>query len=225
MFIRLQTVVAFLVLLVCLAGFRQAAIAQLALDHIIEIDGVTMTADSLRGVGNVTVQVKNQDRGVLSAYSGVFSIVCFKGDTLQFSCIGYRSKEYVVPKDLPGDTYSLIQLMTQDTFYLPETIIKPLPTKEEFNYAFLYWRVPNDYYEKSRRNTNVYLLRALAYTLPHDGGEAQQRAQQQMARDAVYYGMQQPMNIFNPIAWGQFFDAWKRGDFRKKDNPYLSDDH
>jgi len=24
------------------------------------------------------------------------------------------------------------------------------------------------------------------------------------------------MNIFNPIAWKGFFDAWKRGDFKKK---------
>jgi hypothetical protein len=31
------------------------------------------------------------------------------------------------------------------------------------------------------------------------------------------------MNILNPIAWGQFFEAWKRGDFRKQSNPYLDD--
>ena len=197
--------------------------AQIIFDRVIEIDGVTMTADSLRAVPNATIQVKNQDRGVMSTYTGVFSIVCYKGDTLQFSCLGFRSKEYVIPKNLEEQHYSLIQLMVQDTFYLPETIIRPLPTREEFNYAFKYWRIPNDYYEKARRNTNSYVLRAIAYTLPRDGREAQARTQTQMAKDAVYYGMQQPMNIFNPLAWGQFFDAWKRGDFRKKDNPYSSD--
>ena len=45
----------------------------------------------------------------------------------------------------------------------------------------------------------------------------------EQARQAVYYGQQQPMNILNPIAWGQFFEAWKRGDFRRKSNPYLDD--
>jgi len=197
--------------------------AQIALDRIIEIDGVTMTADSLRAVPNATIQVKNQNRGVSSAYTGVFSIVCYKGDTLEFSCMGFRTKEYIVPQNLPEQHYSLIQLMVQDTFYLPETIIRPLPSREGFNYAFQYWRIPNDYYEKARRNTNAYVLRALAYTLPRDGRESQARTQAQMAKDAIYYGQQQPMNIFNPIAWGQFFEAWKRGDFRKKDNPYTSD--
>ena len=198
------------------------ALCQIALDHVVEIDGVNMTADSLRAVPDVTVQVKHQDRGVRSSPTGVFSIVCFKGDTLQFSCIGFREKEYVVPKNLTEEHYTLFQLMTQDTFYLPETIIRPMPSREEFAYAFQYWRIPNDYYEKARRNTNSYVLRALAYSLPRDGSEAQHRAQEQMAKDAVYYGMMQPMNIFNPIAWAQFFEAWKRGDFRKKDNPYIS---
>ncbi len=200
-----------------------AAKAQVAYDKVIEIDGIVMTADSLRSVPGAIIQVKNQNRGVQSTFAGVFSIICYKGDTLQFSCIGYRPKEYIVPGTLPDEHYSLIQLMVQDTFYLPETIIRPLPTREEFNYAFQNWRIPNDYYEKARRNTNAYVLRALAYTLPRDGNEAQHRTQEQMAREAVYYGQQQPMNIFNPIAWGQFFEAWKRGDFRRKDNPYSSE--
>ncbi len=217
----IRFVAAFLLLVAvnCPKGF-----AQVALDRVIEIDGVAMTADSLRSVPAV-ITVKNQDRGVLAGNNGVFSIVCFKGDTLVFSCVGFTSKQYVVPKTLTETHYSVIQLMVQDTFYLPETIIRPLPTREQFGYAFQYWRIPNDYYEKARRNTNAYVLRALAYTLPRDGSEAQARTQAQMAKEATYYGMQQPMNIFNPIAWGQFFEAWKRGDFRKKDNPYLSSDY
>src|SRR4051812_32366899 len=175
-------------------------------ENIIQITGVTMTADSLRAVGGVTVQVKNKNRGVESEYTGVFSIVCYKGDTLQFSCLGFRTKEFVVSKDLKGQYFSLIQLMVQDTFYLPETIIRPLPSKEGFEYAFQHWRIPNDQYEIARRNTDVYMLRALAYTLPRDGRESQARAMQQQARDAVYYGQRPPMNIFNPIAWGQFFE-------------------
>lgn len=200
----------------------KCAFAQNSFDNIIQIDGVTMTADSLRAVPDVTILVKNKNRGIESEYTGVFSIVCYKGDTLQFSCLGFRPKEFVVPADLKGQFFSLIQLMVQDTFYLPETIIRPLPTKEGFNYAFLYWRIPNDKYEMARRNTNSYMLRALAYTLPIDGREAQSRAMQQMAKEAVYYGQRPPMNILNPIAWGQFFEAWKRGDFRKQSNPYLN---
>ena len=208
----------FLLFLFLLAKY--VASAQPVSDNVIQIDGVTMTADSLRAVADVTILVKNKNRGVESEYTGVFSLVCFKGDTLEFKCLGFRSKEYIIPKNLQGQFFSLIQLMVQDTFYLPETIIKPLPSKGEFDYAFLHWRIPNDQYEQARRNTDAYVLRALAYTLPHDGRESQARLQQQQAREAVYYGQQQPMNILNPLAWGEFFEAWKRGDFRSSNNPY-----
>jgi hypothetical protein len=220
---RLQLWLCSSILLFCVSGAGFSATAQDNFDNIIEIDGVVMTADSLRAVPDVTIMVKNKKRGVESAYTGVFSVVCDKGDTLEFSCLGFRPKQYVVSKKLEGQYFSLIQLMVQDTFYLPETIIRPLPTKEGFSYAFEHWRVPNDKYELARRNTNAYILRALAYTLPRDGQESQARLMQQQAREAVYYGQMPPMNIFNPIAWGQFFEAWKRGDFRKQSNPYISD--
>lgn len=194
----------------------QRSWAQNWFDNIIQINGVTMTADSLRGVGGVEVVVKNKNRGVESSMSGVFTIVCYKGDTLQFSALGFRSKEYVVSKDIKGQYFSLIQLMVQDTFYLPETIIRPLPDKDHFGYAFRYWHIPDDQYEIARRNTDMYTLRALAYTLPHDGREAQAVYQHEQATKAVYYGQQQPMNIMNPLAWADFFEAWKRGDFRNQ---------
>src|SRR6201992_3994323 len=104
-------------------GLPFCASAQSSFENIVQIDGVTMTADSLRAVPDVTILVKNKNRGVESEYTGVFSLVCYKGDTLQFSCIGFRSKEFAIPKDLKGQYFSLIQLMVQDTFYLPETII------------------------------------------------------------------------------------------------------
>lgn len=197
------------------------AYAQTGYENIIQINGVVMTADSLRAVPGATILVRNKNRGVESENSGVFSLVCYKGDTLDFSSVGYRNKHFVVPKDIPGQYYSMIQLMVQDTFYLPETIIRPLPSKEAFDYAFKYWNIPNDQYELARKNTDAYLLRMLAYTLPMDGREAQARQLQKQAQEAVYYGQRPPMNILNPIAWGEFFEAWKRGDYRRKSyNPY-----
>ena len=198
------------------AGFSHA---QEAFDNVIQINGVAMTADSLRGVP-ATIQVKGKNRGVEAEYTGVFSIVCYKGDTLQFTCIGYRPKEFLVSKELKGQYFSLIQLMVQDTFYLPETIIRPLPSKAGFDYAFQHWYIPNDKYEIARKNTDAFMLRALAHTLPRDGHEAQSAVLAQQARDAVYYGQQKPIQLFNPLAWAEFFEAWKRGDFRRQSNPY-----
>lgn len=189
--------------------------AQGFFDDIVQISGVTMTADSLRAVPGVIVVVKNKNRGVETSPLGVFSIVVYKGDTLQFQALGYRTKEYAVPA-IEGNHLSMIQLMVQDTFYLPETIVRPYPSKDEFNYAFRHLRIPDDKYEIARKNTDKYTLRALAYSLPKDGRENQAAYQQMQSTQAVYYGQQRPMNVFNPLAWGEFYEAWKRGDFRRK---------
>ncbi len=47
-------------------------------DSIIQISGITMTADSLRAVPAVSILVKGQGRGTISNSVGVFSIVAFK---------------------------------------------------------------------------------------------------------------------------------------------------
>jgi hypothetical protein len=190
--------------------------AQTSFDDIVQINGVTMTADSLRAVPGVVVLVKNKNRGVESSNSGVFSIVVYKGDTLQFTALGFRTKEYVVPQNVEGQYFSMIQLMVQDTFYLPETIIRPYPSREAFNYAFVHERLPDDQYEIARKNVDALTLRALAYLLPKDGRENQAAYQGIQRQQAVYYGQQQPLNILSPLAWAEFFEAWKRGDFRKK---------
>ena len=205
-----------LVIVMLTLATTTAALAQGVYDRIVQINGVTMTADSLRGVPGVVVVVKDKNRGVESSNAGVFSIVVYKGDTLQFSALGFRDKEYVVPENIEGHYLSMIQLMVQDTFYLPETIIRSLPTKEQFDYAFKHWKIPDDKYEIARKNTDELTLRALAYILPKDGRENQAAYQNMQARDAVYYGQVKPMNLFNPLAWADFYEAWKRGDFRRK---------
>jgi len=50
----------------------------------------------------------------------------------------------------------------------------------------------------------------------YDGTENANYYLREQARKNYYIGQTPPMNIFNPIAWGQFFKAWKNGDFKKK---------
>jgi len=206
----------YLLYLILFIFSAEPLLAQSAFENIVQINGVTMTADSLRAVPGVVVLVKNKNRGVAASDRGVFSIVVYKGDTLEFSALGFRSKEYAVPRDVQGQYVSMIQLMVQDTFYLPETIIRPYPSREQFNYSFKYERIPDDQYEVARKNTDALTLRALAYLLPKEGAENQAAYQGIQQRQAIYYGQAPPMNIFNPLAWAEFYEAWKRGDFRKK---------
>jgi hypothetical protein len=184
---------------------------------IIQVNGVIISSDSSRTLPDITVLIKNKDRGTYSSEWGVFTIVCEKGDTLQFRCLGYRPKDVVIPINAKGSFFSLTQTMIQDTFYLPETIVRPLPDKDYFNYAFLHWRINDDKYEIARQNNNMLRLRAISYTLARDGKEQQHVQQNMLTRQLEYQGQQQPMNIFSPLKWGEFYEAWKRGDFKKKD--------
>ncbi len=186
-------------------------------DSIIQISGITMTADSLRAIPAVSILVKGQNRGTISNSQGVFSIVAFKGDTLMFSAVGFRRKNYKIPAELVGNSYSMIQLMTEDTVYLAETIIKPFPSRREFEKLFVSMDIPNDMYEVARKNNESAKLRALARSMPIDAGGAYNVFMQKQQQSLYYAGQNPPQNIFNPLAWAQFIESWKRGDFKRKD--------
>lgn len=187
-------------------------------DSIIQISGITMTADSLRAIPAVSVLVRGQHRGTISNSQGVFSIVAFKGDTLTFSAVGFKRKNYRIPLTLPGNNYSMIQLLVTDTTYLPVTIIKPYPTKEEFDKAFVGSDIPDDEYELARKNTEGAHMRALSRYTPPDAREATNMYLNKQAQSLYYAGQQAPQGIMNPLAWAKFIQAWKRGDFKNKGN-------
>lgn len=185
-------------------------------DSVVQLYGVIMTADSLVGIPAVSVTVKGQNRGTISNSQGVFSIVVLKGDQVEFTHVTYKSKTITIPRNLDGNQYSIVQLMVVDTVYLPATIIKPRPTPEQFARDFVNTKVPDDQYEIARKNTDATKRRILMRTIPGDGGEATRLQFNKIANRAVYNGQTPPQNIFNPAAWADFIQAWKRGDFKNK---------
>ncbi|MHB1922840.1 MAG: carboxypeptidase-like regulatory domain-containing protein [Chitinophagaceae bacterium] len=184
-------------------------------DSIVEFSGLTMTADSLQAIPGVSIQIKGQDRGTISNEEGAFSIVGFKGEVIVFSAIGFKNKEFRIPLTIKGSHFSKIQLLVRDTTYLPETIIRPFPTREEFARDFVNGKIPNDRSSVIRANTSLATLRAMMRYLPVDGRESSGAFLNQQAQSLYYYGQRPPENIFNPLAWAQFIEAWKRGDFKK----------
>ena len=185
-------------------------------DSVVQLYGVVMTADSLRGIQSVSVVVKGQNRGTITNSQGVFSIVVLKGDQIEFSSIGYKPKLITIPKNIEGNQYSVLQLMVNDTVYLAATIIKSRPSREQFERDFVNTVVPDDNLEIARKNNDESKRRLLMATLPTDGREAAGRYLTQQAAKTYYAGQAPPMNIFNPFAWNEFIKSWKRGDYKKK---------
>ncbi|WP_416438616.1 carboxypeptidase-like regulatory domain-containing protein [Phnomibacter sp. MR] len=190
--------------------------AQQVEDSVVQLYGVVMTADSLRGLDGVSVSVKGKGRGTITNYQGVFSIAVLKGDVIEFSFIGFKSKLVTIPKNMHGSEYSIIQLLTSDTNYLPGTVIRPRPTRPQFERDFVNTDIPADEYEVARQNVEEQKRAALMASLPNDGREAINYTLRQRANASYYTGQLPPQNIFNPFAWNQFIKAWKRGDFKKK---------
>jgi hypothetical protein len=205
-----------LILWGCLGNVRSHAQFETTRDSIVQLYGIVMTADSLVGIPAVSIQVKGQNRGTLTNNQGVFSIVVLKGDEVEFTHVSYQSKTIKVPLNLIGNQHSIVQLMVADTVYLPATIIKPRPTPEQFFRDFINNPIPDDDYEIARKNMSEAKRRAWMQSTPGDGGEATRMQLNKIATRAVYQGQMPPMNIFNPAAWGEFIQAWKRGDFKRK---------
>ncbi|HVS96339.1 MAG TPA: carboxypeptidase-like regulatory domain-containing protein [Puia sp.] len=183
-------------------------------DSVVELYGVVLTSDSLKAIPLVSIVVKGRNQGTYTNDQGVFSIVVMKGEQVEFSSVGYKPFTLNVPDTFHGNQYSIVQLMVTDAQYLPATVIRARPTREQFERDFINTPVPDDDIEIARQNNDAAKRRILARSLPPSGGEAASTYLRQSSQRYYYQGQAPPMNIFNPVAWADFIQAWKRGDFR-----------
>lgn len=205
------------ILLLCafFSNHKAAAQFETARDSVVQLYGVVMTADSLVGIPAVSVTVKGSSRGTLTNGAGVFSIVVLKGDVVEFTHVSYKAKTVVVPHNIAGNQYSMVQLMVEDTVYLPATIIRPRPTPQQFERDFVNAKPADDDIEIARQNNNAAARRIALQHTATDGGAATAQQFRNIANRATYAGQIPPMGLFNPASWAEFIKAWKRGDYKR----------
>ncbi|GAC1484462.1 MAG: hypothetical protein NVS1B13_09910 [Flavisolibacter sp.] len=187
-------------------------------DSVVQLYGLVMTADSLVGIPAVSVTIKGSRRGTITNNQGVFSIVVLKGDIIEFTHVSFKPKTVIIPSTIQGNQYSVVQLMIEDTAYLPVTIIRPRPTPAQFERDFANTKVPDDEIEIARQNNSAAKRRVLLQSTPGDGGGATSLQFRNIANKATYSGQIPPNNLLNPAAWSEFIQSWKRGDFKRKSN-------
>ncbi len=188
--------------------------AQVNERKVIQFTGIVMTSDSLIGIPFVNIFEKHSMRGTSTNLRGFFSFVAQEGDTILFSAVGFMDDSYVIPFGLKDDRYSIIQLLTSDTVYLAETIIYPWPTPRDFRKAFLAYDVPDTYLDIARKNLERERLKEMGLELSYDADANQDYYTKQIGRELYYAGQNPPLTIFNVFNWIEFFEAWKRGDFK-----------
>ncbi len=209
----------FIIISILVISFSQYSAAQEnEQDSLIQLSGVVMdgTNQDLIPVSFASVFITKDHRGTAADYHGFFSIVASKGDTVSFSAIGYKTVDFVVPDSLTENRYSIVQLLTTDTFNLPETVVFPWPSRENFKLEFLAMDVTSELQEKAIENLAEKALKKMRNEVIRDGNENADYYLRQQAQSYYSFGQTPPMNIFNAFAWKKFFDAWKRGDFKKK---------
>jgi len=188
-------------------------------DGVIQFSGLVVT-DGVDGEAVVlpytNIGIVGTSRGTSSDAEGYFSIVAQKGEIVRFTRIGFRDVEYTISDTLSQTLYYYIQIMSEDDNILPEAVIFPWPDREYFKYEFLAIDISDDLRAKAEENLAADVLEELRYTIPADGGEATNIVLRENAKNFQYVGQTKPQNIFNPLAWKKFIDAWKRGDFKKK---------
>ncbi len=186
--------------------------------QVVQLSGLIVTGDSLKPVSFATIWVKNTRRGTVSDYYGFFNIAVRELDTLRFSAVGYDEVLYVIPDTLTSIRYSVIQVMTQDTIVLPETVIYPWPSREQFRRAFLTVDVPEDDYERAMRNLARAEMKERLENMALDGAGNFRNYMNQQYQQLYYAGQMPPMRIFDPLAWAEFFKAWKEGKFKRSND-------
>jgi hypothetical protein len=214
----MKKILLLVVLLAFLFTSRVNAQFETVKDSVVQLYGIVMTADSLKAVEAVSVIVKGQNRGTITNRQGVFSIVVLKGDVVEFTHVSYKPKTVVIPRDIEGNQYNMVQLLVEDTVYLPATIIRARPTPQQFERDFVNTKIPDDDIAVARQNNSAARRRALMNSTPGDAGSAQILQIRNMANKATYAGQVPPMKIFDVAAWAEFIKAWKRGDFKSKKN-------
>lgn len=178
--------------------------------------GLVLTSDSLKAIPYVSV--KNNRRGLIGYTDeyGHFDVVVRRGDTIWFTQAEKVSSMHVVPDTLTGTRYHVVKLMAQDTLTLPVIFIRALPLKSMFDHDFVNSDIPDDAYERARKNLETEALKDELKTRPADSKASQQLLAQTRANQLYYYKQAPPQNYLSPIVWAQFIQAWKRGDFKKK---------
>jgi len=163
----------------------------------------------------VHIVLKNSHKGAISDYRGLFSIIVEENDTLIFSFVGYKNSEIIIPTSLPTSNYAKDIILERDTIKIDEVIVLPWNTYEEFKKAFVEFKIPGNDLENARKNFELIKSQALYSSSIYPGVNFKYAMQEQYNKK-YFAGQYPPNNLLNPLAWAKFFEALRKGKFKKK---------
>jgi hypothetical protein len=203
-------IVGLLTLLVSSKGMAQDQ------QHLIQLSGVVVSADSLNEMPYATVFDKTVRRGTIADIYGFFSMVVQPGDTILFKYYGHKPSSFIVPDTLKEDRYSIIHMMEIDTLQLQEVVIYPWPSKEAFAQAFVEMNPYEDAMLRAQKLLSGQSLANMANGVSSDASISYGNVMTQQNTRLYTMGQSPVNNLMNPFAWATFLQKWRNGELQRQ---------
>jgi len=203
-------IVGLLTLLVSSKGMAQDQ------QHLIQLSGVVVSADSLNEMPYATVFDKTVRRGTIADIYGFFSMVVQPGDTILFKYYGHKPSSFIVPDTLKENRYSIIHMMEIDTLQLQEVVIYPWPSKEAFAQAFVEMNPYEDAMLRAQKLLSGQSLANMANGVSSDASISYGNVMTQQNTRLYTMGQSPVNNLMNPFAWATFLQKWRNGELQRQ---------
>ncbi len=181
--------------------------------RFVQLTGIIIT-DSMMRVPFAKVVDLSTRRGTIADYYGYFALVVHPGDTIQFSSLGFKKKQYIVPDSTKLAEISLVQLMTEDTIMLPKVTVYPWPSKEEFAKAFVEMELVNTEMALAQQRLSPQEMAFVGALLSGDGSEAYSYYRTVQLQQNYTRGQSPRNNLLNPAAWSEFINGIGTGRYQ-----------
>ncbi len=169
----------------------------------IQISGTLLDAESLEPLPFVSVLIRNSNRGTVANADGFFTLLAQTGDTIQFSIVGYMPTQLLVPAELTGERYALIELMQKETVVLQELEVYPWPSALQFQQAFFGLKLPKSQEERNRE-VQAKLQQTIKETYPSEKYYYEQWKNRQLYE---LTGQIPPNHFLDPRRWAEFIST------------------
>ncbi|MFW6222594.1 MAG: carboxypeptidase-like regulatory domain-containing protein [Bacteroidota bacterium] len=157
----------------------------------------------------------NTANGTISDMNGIFSLVVYPGDTIWFSSVGFKRQKISIPDTVNGGFYSSDVKMVKDTVKIEQITVYPWGTYTEFKEAFLKLEISNQSKENAWENIKKIKEQIAQnnYPVKSDPELNYDYIMRDQHERNFTKGQYPTISIFNLVAWSQFFEAIKNGDF------------
>lgn len=188
--------------LFCCSALGQGALQD---RKLVLFSGIVVNQDNMEPIQNVTIKMSGRSRGTISNKDGRFAISVNAGDTLVFSHISYIKSVVVIPYGLDESQYFVIKPMSNSTLELPEVIVLPWGSREEFAKEFVAGAKPSEEVVRAKANLEQ-MQNSTKAELVRAGNEAPYRTDviTTMQRQNYYNGQMQPWYFLDVGTWYRF---------------------